>query len=59
MMHPFMTLNDDTENTHCEMRSDGQVKGYIEAPDAKDGFHLAVCWLPGYHWQEVKGYTDK
>ena len=26
MMYPFMTLNDDTEITHSEMREDGRVK---------------------------------
>lgn len=26
MMYPFMTLNDDTEITHSEMKADGSVK---------------------------------
>ena len=26
MMYPFMTLNDDTEITHSEMKPDGTVK---------------------------------
>ena len=26
MMYPFMTLNDDTEITHSEMKPDGRVK---------------------------------
>ena len=30
MMYPFMTLNDDTEITHSEMKADGKVKVYIE-----------------------------
>ena len=42
MMYPFMTLNDDTEITHSEMKPDGRVKVYIETPDEKDGFHHAV-----------------
>ena len=29
MMYPFMTLNDDTEITHSEMKADGKVKVYI------------------------------
>ena len=33
MMYPFMTLNDDTEITHSEMKEDGRVKVYIETPD--------------------------
>lgn len=58
MMYPFMTLNDDTEITHSEMKDDGRVKVYIETPDEKDGFHNAVCWLPEYRWENVHGYTE-
>ena len=58
MMYPFMTLNDDTEITHSEMKPDGRVKVYIETPDAKDGFHNAVCWLPQYQCENIAGYTD-
>lgn len=57
MMYPFMTLNDDTEITHSEMKSDGRVKVYIETPDLKDGFHNATCYLPDYTW-EVHGYSE-
>ena len=28
MMYPYMTLNDDTEITHSEMKQDGRVKVY-------------------------------
>lgn len=28
MMYPFLTLDDDTEITHSEMRKDGSVKGF-------------------------------
>ena len=59
MMYPFMTLNDDTEITHSEMKPDGNVKVYIETPDEKDGFHSAVCWLPQYRWENISGYSDK
>ena len=58
MMYPFMTLNDDTEITHSEMKEDGRVKVYIETPDEKDGFHHAVCWLPEYQWENIQGYTE-
>ena len=57
MMYPFMTLNDDTEITHSEMKSDGRVKVYIETPDEVDGFHNAVCWLPDYTWERINGYS--
>ena len=58
MMYPYMTLNDDTEITHSEMKEDGRVKVYIETSDLKDGFHNAVCWLPEYKWEAINGYTD-
>ncbi len=56
MMYPYVTLNDDTEITHSEIR-DGHVKVYIETPDLNDGFHNAICWLPEYKW-ECHGYTE-
>ena len=58
MMYPYITLNNDTEITHSEMKDDGRVKVYIETPDAKDGFHSAVCWLPDYKWENIKGYNE-
>lgn len=59
MMYPFMTLNDETEITHSEMKPDGRVKVYIETPDEKDCFHYATCYLPGYLWENIHGYSDK
>lgn len=59
MMYPFMTLNDDTEITHSEMKPDGRVKVYIETPDEKDGFHNATCYLPDYTWEKISGYSDE
>ena len=50
-----MTLNDDTEITHSEMKEDGSVKVYIETPDETGGFRSAVCWLPNYRWENVYG----
>lgn len=57
MMYPFLTLDDNAEIVHSEMRPDGTVKVYIEKPDEKDGFHHATCILPGYTWEEVYGFT--
>ena len=57
-MYPFLTLNDGTEITHSEMRPDNRVKVYIEKPDAKDGFHHAVCYLPGYQWEDISGFSE-
>jgi len=59
MMYPFITLNDDTEITHSEMKDDGSVKVYIETPDKKDGFHNATCWLPMYKWENINGYSSE
>lgn len=57
MMYPFMTLGDETEIVHSEIKEGGQVKVYIETPDEKDGFHHATCWLPDYKWEDVAGYS--
>ena len=59
MMYPFMTLNDDTEITHSEMKADGKVKVYIETPDEFGGFHNATCWLPDYKWEDIEGYSEE
>lgn len=59
MMYPFMTLDDNTEIVHSEMKEDGRVKVYLERPDATDGFHHATCWLPGYTWENVFGFSNK
>ena len=48
----------NTEIVHSEMRPDGTVKVYVEKPDAQDGFHSAVCILPGYQWQDITGFSQ-
>lgn len=58
MMYPFLTLDDNTEIVHSEMREDGTVKVYVEKPDETDCFHYGSCILPGYAWSEVFGFTD-
>ena len=59
MMYPFMTLNDDTEIVHSEMKPDGRVKVYIERPDEKYGFRHATCWLPDYTWEDIYQFSDE
>lgn len=59
MMYPFMTLNDNTEITHSEMKPDGSVKVYIETPDADYCFRHATCWLPSYKWEDIYHYSDE
>ena len=61
MLYPFMTLNDETEIVHSEIiEKDGRetVKVVIEKP-VMNGFHSAVCWLPDYRWEKVKGFTPQ
>lgn len=58
MMYPFLTLNDETEIVHSETLSDGRVKVYMERPDEKDCFHHATCYLPGYQWEDICGFSD-
>ena len=54
-----MTLDDGTEIVHSEMKDNGKVKVYVEKPDEKDCFHHAVCWIPGYQWEDVNGFDEK
>ncbi len=58
MMYPFMTLDDGAEIVHSEMREDGRVKVFVEKPDEKDFFHNAVCYLPGYQWENINGFSQ-
>ena len=58
MMYPFLTLEDNTEIVHSEMREDGTVKVYIETPDENYGFRHASCIIPGYKWQDIYHYSD-
>jgi hypothetical protein len=57
MMYPLITLDDQTEIVHSEMQQDGTVKVYIEKPHEKDCFHYATCYLPGYKWDDIYGFT--
>ncbi len=59
MMYPFITLDDQAEIVHSEMKSDGKVKVYVEKPDEKDCFHHMTCYLPGYEIEEVFGFSDQ
>ena len=57
--YPFLQLDDGTEIVHSEMLPGNQVRVYIEKPDASDGFHNAVCYLPEYRWENVNGFSQK
>ena len=59
MMYPFMTLNDETEIVHSEMKENGTVKVYIERPDEQYGFKHATCWLYQYRWEDIYHFTQE
>ena len=58
MKYPFMTLDDETEIVHSEMKPDGSVEVYIEKPDEKDCFHNMTITLPQYEVGEVAGFSN-
>lgn len=59
MMYPFLTLDDNTEITHSEMKPDGRVKVYMETPDEKYCFRHATCYLPDYTWKDIYHYSQE
>ena len=59
MKYPFLTLDDQTEIVHSEMLPDGKVQVYIEKPDEKDCFLNASCYIPGYEWKDINGFTKE
>lgn len=58
MMYPFLTLDDETEITHSEWLPSGEVKVYVEKPDAQDCCHHLTCYLPGYRVAENVGFSQ-
>ena len=58
MMYPFLTMNDHAEIVYSHLLDDGRVKIYVEKPDEHDGFHHAVCFLPGCRWEDIVGFGD-
>lgn len=57
MIYPFMTLNDDTEIVHSEIKDDGRVLVHIEKSDEKVCFKHADCWLPDYQWDNIYEFS--
>ena len=58
MMYPFLTLDDETEITHSEWLPSGEVKVYVEKPDAQDCFHHLTCYFPGHRIAENVGFAQ-
>ena len=59
MIYPFITLDDEAEIVHSEMKEDGTVKVYIEKPDEKDCFHHMTVFLPSYEITEISGFSKE
>ena len=59
MMYRSITLDDNAEIVHSEMKEDGTVKVYVEKPDTKDCFHHMTCILPSYSIEEVFGFSEE
>ena len=59
MLYPFITLDDEAEIVHSEMKKDGRVKVYVEKPDASDCFHNMTCYLPSYEITEINGFSKE
>ena len=59
MMYRFITLDDNAEIVHSEMKEDGTVKVYVEKPYTKDCFHHMTCILPSYSIEEVFGFSEE
>lgn len=57
MKYPYVTLADDTEVTHSDVRKDGTVLVYIEKP-VMGGFYNATCTLPQSKWSDIHGFSD-
>ncbi len=61
MIYEYMTLPDETSIVHTDIiKKDGKdcVKIYIERP-VVGGFDNAVCWLPDYKWEDIRGFSQK
>ena len=58
MIYPLLSLYDETEFTHTDLRNDGTIIVYVETPDAIDGFHSLECVLPDYAIRNVQGYSE-
>ena len=61
MLHPFMTLDDDTEIVHSDAYMEDEkelVRVEIEKP-IPGGFASAEILLPEYEWIRIEGFTPE
>lgn len=54
----YMSLPDGTEVTYSQLRDDGSVGVWIEAP-VYGGFKSAHCRIPAFIWDKIEGYSTK
>lgn len=57
-IYPFMTIDDDIEAVHTELRADNSVKVYFEPP-VESGFNSVECTIPEYEWEKNKGFNEE
>ena len=53
-----MTIDDDIEVVHTELRADNAVKVYFEQP-VESGFKSVECTIPEYKWEKNKGFNEE
>ena len=61
MMYPYMTLGDETEIVHSDLKERNGIKTVavnFERPKPY-GFDSARCELPSYEWIMRDGFTDE
>ena len=61
MMHPYMTLADETEIVHSHLKEQAgvyEVEVHFERPRLY-GFDFARCKLPAYEWVMRDGFTEE
>ena len=57
MLYPYITLADETEILHTDIKPNNVVEVHFERPH-EDGFDTARCALPSYTWIKREGFAD-
>jgi len=57
-VYPFMTIDNDIEVVHTELRADNTVEVYFEQP-VESGFNSVECIIPEYRWEKNKGFNEE
>ncbi len=59
MMHPLVMLEDGTEITYSDIRSDGRIKVEVKSTDWTQQTRHAVCYLPDFAWKGDGQYSEE